>query len=68
MKVAFDITLMRPGCALIQAGLGCGTSIAHHFPVESWLLFPTPDLKVYDLTEEQLPKLIEKVKARLESD
>jgi hypothetical protein len=61
MKVAFDLELMRPGCALLQAALGAGTSIAQHFPVESWLLFPTPGLKVYELTDEQLPKLVEMV-------
>lgn len=66
MKVAFDIDLMRPGCALLQAGLDCGTAIAHHFPPESWLLAPTPGLRVYELTEEQLPKLVKKVLDRIE--
>lgn len=65
MKIAFDIELMRPGCALLQAAMGCGTSIAHHFPVESWVLTPTPGLKVYEITEHQLPKLVAMVEAKL---
>ena len=67
MKIAFDVEQMRPGCALLQAGLGCGTSIAHHFPVESWLLAPTEGLKVYEVTEAQLEKLVGMVNAKLGS-
>lgn len=62
-KIAFDIEQMKPGCVLLQAALGCQSSIAHRFPVESWLLAPTPGLKVYEITDEQLTILTERVKA-----
>ena len=56
--LVYDITLRRPGCALLQAAFGVPGSIAARFPTEDWLLSPTPDLKVYTLTDEQLKKVI----------
>ena len=57
IRIAFDLAQMRPGCVLLQATFGCPSSVAHRFPVESWLLAPTADLKVYEVTEEQLDRL-----------
>lgn len=68
MKIAFDIEQMRPGCVLLQAALGCNSFLAHKFPTESWLLFPTPGLKVYEITEEQLPMLVSKVMTKLSGE
>lgn len=60
MKIVYDITLMQPGCVLLQAALG-GTvpneKFARLFDARSWLLAPTLDLQTYDVTEEQLEKL-----------
>ena len=64
-SIVYDIALMRPGCALIQAAFGCGVVIAHQFPVESWLLSPSESLRVYQITQKQLRILVEKTKARL---
>lgn len=61
IRIAFDIKLMRPGCVLLQVALGCRSRIAHKFPVESWLIAPTPDLRVYEITDEQLSRLIARV-------
>ena len=58
MKIAFDVKEVKPGCALLQAALGCGTSIAHRFPPETWLLALTPALRIYEVTEAQLAKLV----------
>jgi hypothetical protein len=49
---------MKPGCVLLQASYGCESCIAHEFDTRDWLLAPTPDLKVYEVTEEQLKKLV----------
>lgn len=57
MKIAYDTKLKRPGCVLLQAALG-GSPIAHHFPTDSWLLAPTPDMKLYEITTDQLIQLI----------
>lgn len=55
---AFDFKLMRPGCVLLQAAMGCfkedGSNPALDFPNESWLLAPTPDLKAYSIATEEM--------------
>ena len=60
MKIAFDITLMRPACALLQAAYRCDYALADLFPTEIWLPSPTPDLRVYNMERSQLPLLLEK--------
>jgi len=62
MKLAFDIELMRPGCVLLQAGMGCDPQLAHEFPASTWLLAPTPNLEVYETSETQLRQLVTMVK------
>lgn len=64
MKIAFDLTLMQPGCVLVQAAMGCEPSIAHHFNIDDWLLSPTPGMRVYPIGESQIDILVEKVKQR----
>lgn len=36
-RVAFDLELCRPGCAIIQAAMGGSDGIANVFPSETWL-------------------------------
>jgi hypothetical protein len=62
MRIAFDIRLMRPACALLQAAYQCDSSLADLFPTELWLLSPTPDMRVYILERNQLPLLREKTR------
>lgn len=56
MQIAYDIENMRPGCVLIQAQMGGldNKTLADYFPMETWLLTPTPDMKVREVTEDQL--------------
>ena len=59
MKIAFDVTLRRPGCAIVQALYGADVAIIHRFDPNTWLTSPTPDMKVYEVKdEEMLEKLI----------
>lgn len=58
MIIAYDKILMRPGCALLQAAYGGDSGIASHFDTEDWLLFPTPDLKPYTVTKEELTAVV----------
>ena len=59
MKIAYDIKLMRPGCALIQAVMGgAPNEITLRFPLESWVKGGSPDMKVYQVNYEQLEQLI----------
>jgi hypothetical protein len=68
MKIVYDTTLMRPGCAILQAAYGADVSIARMFNSQDWLTNPTPDMGVYEVTKEQLELLIAKTeKARITS-
>jgi hypothetical protein len=58
MKVVYDAVLKRPGCALLQAALGGTNGIADLFPLDSWLLAPTDDLRLYEINEGRLGQLI----------
>ncbi len=60
MKIVYDCTLRRPGCVIIQAGMGGDVpDFASRFPSESWLVAPTKDMRTYKVTEDQLKKLVE---------
>lgn len=59
MKVAYDCELMRPGCVLVAAAMGADIEIARRFDVDHWALHLTPDMKVYEVTEEHLLKITE---------
>ena len=63
MKVAFDIKLMRPACALLAAGLGASVEAANRFNTDDWLLSPTPDMGIYETTEAQFEILVNKVRS-----
>lgn len=62
MKVAFDIKRMRPGCVLVAAAMGADPVASRRFPTERWLLSLTPDMRVYETTEEQMNQLVERVR------
>ncbi len=59
MKLAYDRELKRPACVLLQAALGCGPYIGNRFHPATWLLTLTPGMRVYEVTEEQLEKIIQ---------
>lgn len=62
-RIVFDRVQMKPGCAILQA-LGGDTWIANEFDTSTWLVFPTPDMCVYEVTKEQLSRLVEMVHGR----
>jgi hypothetical protein len=57
--LVYDLKLRRPACALLQAALGGSGGVAGQFPTEHWLLAPTPDLKPYEISDEQLKEVIQ---------
>ena len=63
-KIAFDVELMRPGCVLIQAALGCDSAVARPFDSRDWLVHLTPGMKVYPLAPGQLEQLVQMVEER----
>lgn len=58
-RIAYDTVLKRPGCVLLQAVMGGTVDVAKLFPAGQWVIEPTPNLKVYEVTEEQLQMLVE---------
>ncbi len=64
MKIAYDTKLMRPGCAILQSALGGSPEVKTLFPAETWLQAPTPDMNVYEVTPDQLEKLVKMTEER----
>ncbi len=64
MKIAFDIELMRPGSDLIQVAMGGTEGIANRFDTEDWIEATSTDMKLYEVTDEQLIQLVQKVEGR----
>ena len=58
-RIVYDADLRRPGCAIMQALGGAPSSVAQAFPTESWLLAPTPGMRVYRLKPGELAALID---------
>lgn len=58
MRIVYDATLKRPACALLQAVLGGDGGVANHFDSEDWLIAPTPGMHTYEVTPDQLKKLV----------
>lgn len=58
MTIAYDAVLRRPGCALIQAAFGATIDVSLYFDSKVWLLSPTPDMRLYEVTPEQLAILV----------
>jgi hypothetical protein len=63
MKIAYDISQMKVGCAIVQAALGGDTMAADYFDTEDWVMTPTRGMRLYDLSPEQIPELVDKTKA-----
>lgn len=65
MRIAFDMTLKRPGCAILQAVYNGTPGIANFFPPESWLTTPTDNMTLYEFPDEQLSEVIRLVETEL---
>jgi hypothetical protein len=57
--LVYDMKLKRPGCVLLQAVLGGSAGVANQFPATHWLLAPTPDMKTYKISDEELKQVIQ---------
>ena len=58
-RLVYDLKKMRPACAILQAVLGGDQGMANNFPSEHWLINPTPDMKAYEISNQELAKVIE---------
>lgn len=59
MRVVFDVKLKRPACVLIQSAYGCGeaNSIISRIDPRLWLLAPTDDMEVFEISREDAVKM-----------
>jgi hypothetical protein len=58
MRVVYDIKLRKVGCVLLQAAMGGDPEIAKRIPNEDWLINTTPDLRLYNITPEEVEQLV----------
>lgn len=56
--IAYDTTLYRPGCVIIQAAYGGSSELAAEFPTDLWLLAPTPNMKVYPVRDRKVLQVL----------
>lgn len=57
--IVFDLVKRQPACVLLQVAYGGSPGIAHMFPAECWLLAPTPDMRAYEIPEDELKRVVE---------
>lgn len=62
--IAYDCDLDQPGCVMVAAGLCADTAIPQLFETSSWIVSLTPGMRRYEVTDEQLALLVERVNAR----
>lgn len=58
----FDAKVMQPGCVILAAAAGTDREVVARF--NNWLTAPTPDMRIYRTTPEQLDRLVEISNAR----
>lgn len=63
IQILFNIKTMKIGCPLLQAALGGNKNICHSVDPEYWQIDPSPDLKLYNITEDQLKTLLGRLRA-----
>jgi hypothetical protein len=56
--IVFDLVKRQPACVLLQVAYGGSPGIAQMFPVEAWLLAPTPDMRAYEIPEDELERVV----------
>jgi hypothetical protein len=69
ITIVYDVDLMRPACVLIQRLYGANIStedLAMLFPAGSWLVAPTPGMRGYRVTREELEQMGRVTKERSE--
>lgn len=62
--IVIDAKLKRPACPLLQAVMGGNIHAPNLFTAASWLTSPTPDMKRYATTKEELERFAEIVNKR----
>ncbi len=64
MKIVFSPAKRRPGCVILQAVMGGDVpseTFYRLFPVETWLVSSTDDMKAYLIDEEHSLEVLSKI-------
>lgn len=56
--IAYDTTLYRPGCVLIQAHMGGNSEFCAEFHTDLWVLHPTPNMKLYPVRDRKFLEML----------
>jgi hypothetical protein len=64
IPLLFDLKLRRPGCVLLAAAYGANSHAVQRFNSEQWLTSPTPNMKIYSVTMDELKQIAAKVNAQ----
>lgn len=59
-RIVYDPVLKRPGCILLQVLMGGTVGTEDIFMMGDWLVDPTPNMRVFEVTEAEL-ELLKKV-------
>jgi len=60
LRIVYDMKLFRPACVLLQAAMGGDHNVVSaNFDARYWLVNPTNDMKLYELSEEELKQAVE---------
>lgn len=57
MLLAYDLELRRPACAILAAALGSSRELLYLWDSRLWLTAPTPGLRLYETTAEEVREL-----------
>lgn len=67
IRMVYDFDLKRPGCVLMQAVMGGDSSaVSELFDSSSWLLSPTPGMRLIAGTKEEWKKAVKITEAEME--
>lgn len=66
-KIAYSVKMMRPGCVLIQAAMGCDPAVVRDFDSRHWIVGGEgcDDMAVYPVTDAQLERLVHMTRDRM---
>lgn len=56
--IAYDTELLRPGCVLVQVGLGATIPNDKLMRLDNWLTAPTDTMTVLAIDDEQFERLV----------
>lgn len=61
INLVWDTKQNRPACVLLQAAYKADSwDLRRYFPAQTWLTFPTPDMRLVQGTDDEWKQIAEK--------